>query len=277
MLSASADLLRPVNGVSLHRQVFVLLRDEIQRGVYGDAGALPSEGLLCRRFGVSRITVRRALTDLVVERLIERRPGVGSFVRGGASQPRLMPSLTMIEGLRKTVAETQVKVLAVDRLVPPVEAAAFFRLTSGVKAVNALRLRSIADTPVMLTDAWVPLSLAKFVTATALRKLPLYEILMERGVSLGQVVQEVTAVVADPARATALGVAVGSPLLRIVRLMHDDNEQPVEYLTVYLNGARSRLLMGLHTDEINTLRAGQVFHDSPSESWTDMPSLGTRG
>lgn len=266
MPPASADFLRPLNGVSLHRQVFVMLRDEIQRGVYGNAGALPTEESLCRRFDVSRITVRRALNDLAVEALVERRQGVGTFVCGGLRQPRSLPSLTMIEGLRKTVAETQVRVLSVNRMVPPAEPAAFLRLGPDAKAVNALRLRSIGSTPVMLTDAWVPLDLGKFVTATALRNRPLYKILIDQGVSLGQVVQEITAVIADPTRAAALGVAVGMPLLRLVQLMHGEDGKPLEYLTVYLDAARSRILMGFQTDEINTLRAGQIVHDVPDDS-----------
>jgi GntR family transcriptional regulator of arabinose operon len=56
------------------------LREEIVSGRLSFGAALPSEGQLCRRFDVSRVTVRRALACLKAERLIESRAGVGHFV-----------------------------------------------------------------------------------------------------------------------------------------------------------------------------------------------------
>ena len=75
-------------GVPLHRQLFLVLHDEIDRGVIAPGDALPTEQTLCDQFGVSRITVRRALADLAEQGYIERRQGVGSFVREHApSEP----------------------------------------------------------------------------------------------------------------------------------------------------------------------------------------------
>src|SRR5271170_3397701 len=71
----------PGAGVPLHRQLFLVLHDEIDRGVIAAGEALPTEQTLCDQFGVSRITVRRALADLAERGYIERRQGVGSFVR----------------------------------------------------------------------------------------------------------------------------------------------------------------------------------------------------
>ncbi|WP_231124258.1 GntR family transcriptional regulator, partial [Mycobacterium colombiense] len=68
-------------GVPLHRQLYLVLHDEIDRGVIAPGEALPTEQTLCDQFGVSRITVRRALADLAEQGYIERRHGVGSFVR----------------------------------------------------------------------------------------------------------------------------------------------------------------------------------------------------
>jgi DNA-binding transcriptional MocR family regulator len=63
-------------GVPLHRQLFLVLHDEIARGVLAPGDALPTEQALCDQFGVSRITVRRALADLADQGYIERRQGV---------------------------------------------------------------------------------------------------------------------------------------------------------------------------------------------------------
>ena len=77
----SATPLPRAPGTALHRQLFLVLRDEITRSVFAATGALPKEEALCERFGVSRITVRRALADLAALGLVERRHGRGTFVR----------------------------------------------------------------------------------------------------------------------------------------------------------------------------------------------------
>lgn len=268
---ASAPSLERGPGTSLHRQLFVVLRDEITRGVYA-SGALPKEEALCERFGVSRITVRRALADLASLGLVERRHGLGTFVRGDLPKVRARPSLGLVDGLRKAALETDVEVIEVALSMPPPDVAALLQLATDEKAVHALRLRSIDGVPVMLTDAWVPAQLGKRVSASALRKHALYEILMAQGVKFGRVVQEITAEVADPARARLLQVETGAPLLKMVRLLHDLEAQPVQHLTVSLTAERSRILMDIAGETINTLSAGQVVHDvHPSPSPPSPP------
>src|SRR6202000_2535352 len=97
-------------GVPLHRQLFLVLHDEIDRGVIAPGEALPTEQALCDQFGVSRITVRRALADLAERGYIERRQGVGSFVREhDPADPSSMAGSYM-DGLRQTQFETRVDV-----------------------------------------------------------------------------------------------------------------------------------------------------------------------
>src|SRR5690606_24537717 len=61
-------------------QVYTAIRDWIYQGAYRPGSQLPTEGELCRLFGVSRITTRKAVDMLVDERLVVRQPGRGTFV-----------------------------------------------------------------------------------------------------------------------------------------------------------------------------------------------------
>jgi DNA-binding LacI/PurR family transcriptional regulator len=76
-----------VNVTYKHREIFQKLIDEIAIGLYDQANRLPSEAQLVRRFGVSRPTAARALRDLQIHGLIERRVGAGSFLVKGAKAP----------------------------------------------------------------------------------------------------------------------------------------------------------------------------------------------
>jgi GntR family transcriptional regulator len=74
-------------------------------------------------------------------------------------------------------------------------------------------------------------------------------------------VQEIGAQSADPVRAAHLEIEVGSPMLRLVRLLHDAENRPVQYLTVYTASERSRLLMDIGSESMNSLSSGQFVHD----------------
>lgn len=66
-----------------HQEISRTIRDELNAGVYGAEGRLPSEAQLVRRFGVSRPTAARALRTLAEDGLIERRSGSGTFAKLG--------------------------------------------------------------------------------------------------------------------------------------------------------------------------------------------------
>src|SRR5262245_52206993 len=68
-----------------HRRVYSVLRREIQSGHWKSGDRLPSEAELVHRFGVSRITIGRAVRDLQNGGLVERRAGAGTFVKRAAS------------------------------------------------------------------------------------------------------------------------------------------------------------------------------------------------
>lgn len=257
-------------GTSLHRQIFLLLRDEIARGEYSGSGALPKEEALCERFNVSRATVRRALENLAALGLVERRHGIGTFVRAERALPRIGPSLNLVESLKKVVEETEVEVLSVSQELPSAEISRLLQIDANTEAMHAIRLRRINGTPVMLTDAWLPAGVSKRITAAALRKRGLYEILLAQGICFGRVVQEVGAQSADPVRAAHLEIEVGSPILKLARLLHDIENRPVQYLTVYTASERSRLLMDIDSGSMNSLSSGQFVHDvaTPPRSGT---------
>lgn len=69
----------------LYRQIYQSLLKDIQKGIYPPGAQIPTENELSERFGVSRITSKRALAQLAQEGVIERIPGRGSFVRQDVS------------------------------------------------------------------------------------------------------------------------------------------------------------------------------------------------
>jgi GntR family transcriptional regulator, arabinose operon transcriptional repressor len=67
--------------VPKYRQVLESLSEDVLAGIYGPGQKLPSEAALVRQFQTSRITIGRALRELVQRQLVERRAGSGTYVR----------------------------------------------------------------------------------------------------------------------------------------------------------------------------------------------------
>jgi GntR family transcriptional regulator len=260
-MDTSLSTLRRDPGTALHRQLFMVLRDQIAQGVYPNGSAIPPEDDLCRQFGVSRITVRRAVSDLEQLGIVEKRPGRGTFVRATPSRKRPEATLGFLAGLRKTARETSVLVLRVESAVVPPAIASQLKLDLDELAVHAVRLRSLQGVPVMVTDAWVPSRIGSHITASELQRRPMFEILMSEGVKFGRVVQEITAVAAEPSLASLLQVDIGSPMLRLVRVLYDPKRRPVQHLTIHVTSERSRILMDVSAAAVNTTGAGQIVHD----------------
>jgi GntR family transcriptional regulator len=247
-------------GMPLHRQLFLVLRDQISSGALETGSALPSESELGQAYGVSRITVRRALQDLQDQGLVRKRPGRGTFVQGSG---RSVAPQTMREGLQMVQDQTTVEVLEVDQRVAPAQVAAYLGLPDGSNVVRVLRVRRLSNSlPVMLTEAWLPDRFANVVTRSALRASALYEILETAGEKLGRVRQEISAVIADPVRAEFLEVEIGSALLRIDRLMRSESGVPIELVTVHVTPERSKIASEIAAIDVETAATGFLQHRS---------------
>ena len=241
--------------------MFVVLRERIITGRYAAGLALPSEEDLCEQFSVSRITTRRALTDLEAQGFVQRRQGVGTFVRTDLPVMRQAATLGFVDALHKTATETKVEVLSVGIESVPASIAALLKLMPAEPALHALRLRKTGDLTLMVSDAWVPERFGKTVTASRLKRQPLYQLLMSQGVEFGRVIQEVSAVAADPVFARWLDTEIGMPLLKVTRIVYDALREPVQHLTVTMSPEHSRIVTDMSVDTINTLSTGQIVHN----------------
>jgi len=252
-------------GVPLHRQLFLVLHDEIARGAIAPGDALPTEQSLCDQFGVSRITVRRALADLTEQGYIERRQGVGSFVRQLNRSDEAPLSGSYMDNLRQTQFQTSVDVVERDIRTPPWWIGD--ALGRADEMLHILRVRSERRTheSLMITEAWLPTQLADALSASALQTTPLYELLSGAGVVVDRMQHEISAEIAGPRNAGLLDVPIGSALLRVNRLAFVAGT-PHHYVSILLSPNRSRVLMRESAEGLNSGDGLAIAHDVRRES-----------
>lgn len=248
-------------GTLLHKQLFVVIQQQILRGLLADGDQLPTQEELCEQYGVSRITVRRALADLQAAALVRNEQGVGSFVTSASAVIKPPSTLGFVDSLRQVVEETTVEVLELAMARCPSHIAAALQIPADAKCVHVIRTRSRKKIPVMLLEAWLPPRFESIVTREALAGKPLFNLISKQEKNVGRVIQEVNAETADPFTASVLGVELNSAILRIERLLHDRQQMPIQYLVIRSTPARSRLLMDIAGKDLSTLGTGRLVHD----------------
>ena len=258
--SAKAAPVSTDAGVPLHRQLFLVLHDEIDRGVIGPGDPLPTEQALCDQFGVSRITVRRALADLAEQGYIERRQGVGSFVREHGPADLSAAGRSYMAGLRQSQFETEVDVVELGTRRPPRAVAEALGNSGELLQIVRVRRQRRTGEALMVTDAWLPAQMADVLTESALRRAPLYQLLSDAGIVVDRVRHEITAEIAGPRNARLLDTAIGAALLRVNRLAFVA-DAPHHHVSVLLSPNRSRLLLSQTADELEMADGLTIAHD----------------
>ncbi len=226
-----------------YHQVYLVLREQLEEGRFG--AGVPAEMQLVKEFGVARVTVRRALEQLVSDGLIARSPGRGTVAlaarpasgRAGLSGTRARApaaqraQLTgLLENIVNMGLRTKVKVVRCDVLPASDEVAQHLGVAAGAPVQKAVRVRSGGEGPLSHITTHVPQAFAQHFGRRELAKKPILMLLEEAGVQIGRAHQSISAKLADAHVARLLQVEVGSALLAVRRLVLDTQERPVQWL-----------------------------------------------
>jgi GntR family transcriptional regulator len=210
------------------------LRGRILDGIYQPHERVPSEAELMQQYRVSRITVRQALSDLEKENLIFKVPGKGSFV----SKPKPFQPLGRLQGFGEAMAslghQTHNRLLDVQTVSADSELAARLGLANGSALTRIERVRYLNRAPVSLDITWLPQHVGARLAREDLVSRDIFSLLEnDLGLALGYADLTIDAVLADPAIASALGIAAGEPVLRIERLTHERDGKPLDFEYLY--------------------------------------------
>lgn len=208
--------------------------------------AIPGERQLEKDFGVSRITVRRAVSDLVAEGVLVRVHGKGTFVSHGRVRSDLhLASFTEDMSRAGLVPSTQV--LVAESRVPPPEVATFFDLGSGDTTLCIKRLRSANEAPVSVDESWMRPELTEYLLTKDLTK-SLYGHLASTDYPVSSAQQTVEAATVDPEMARVLDIDHHAAVLRFIRHTYsidDGTPIPLEYSISTYRSDRYQLSMHL--------------------------------
>jgi GntR family transcriptional regulator len=126
--------------------------------------------------------------------------------------------------------QTQVSVLSCSVVQPPPAVAQRLALPAHERVQKAVRVRATHEGPLSHITTWVPHELAKGFGRHELMREPILLLLEQAGVRIGRATQTISACPADATIASRLGVAKGTALLAVERIVYDHDDRPVQWL-----------------------------------------------
>ncbi|HJU48017.1 MAG TPA: GntR family transcriptional regulator [Gaiellaceae bacterium] len=217
--------------------------DLIEQLTVGEA--IPSERQLSTDLGMSRLTVRAALDDLVREGLLVRRRGSGTFV----SEPKIAQELTMTsftEDMRRRGMTPSSRTLELRIAPAGAHLGRLLHVSPSEPVVIITRLR-LADRETMAIETLhVRGSLVPGLSAADLEKQSFYELLDDRyGVVIVGGQQSIEPTVTNEEESEALGVPLHSPAFLFERTTRTESGETVEYVRSIYRGDRYRIVTDL--------------------------------
>ncbi len=218
---SAADFLRPEGwfgeaGGPRYVQLRRRLELGIETGVLPANSSLPPEREIAEITGLSRVTVRKALQELVREGLIERRQGSGSFIRKPmAGMEKSLSHLTSFtEDMASRGLDTTSRWLERGLFRPTPDEVAALSLPEGEQVARICRLREAGGRPMALERAALPRDILPNPLEVT---TSLYVVLERLGHRPASAIQKIAAVNLEAREAELLGVAEGSAILSIER------------------------------------------------------------
>jgi GntR family transcriptional regulator len=207
------------------------LRDELLEEMTSSQLApgtkLPTEGELVTRFGVSRATVREAMTSLVEAGYVTRRRGSGSYVAERRRMPHGLDStLSYLAMIESAGAQAGMRVLDAvldqySKIDRPLQ------LSQGDMVLAVERVRTADEQPVIYSRDRIPARLLRAGLDLENLHPSLFGLLSSSGHAADHATATLRAVASTSRTAKVLGVRRGKPLLYIEEIDYDRDGTPV--------------------------------------------------
>jgi len=237
--------------VPVYYQIKQALRKKIMTRQFEPGEKIPSENELTVEFGVNRLTVRHAISQLVQEGFLHSKRGMGTFI---TTDEKLINSLDMefsglMDDLYYHVRKFKTMSVEIDRITLPKWASTKLRLP--VKRQQGVRIRRVRfkrQKSFAYTINYLPLDLGNKITEKDLYEKPLLWIIeQDLGIPLTEAFQTIEATLADQVVAEKLEVPIGSPILFIERIMYTKGKKPIELVQSFNRGDAYRYAATLKT------------------------------
>lgn len=237
------------------------MRQEIQSGAWVEHHKLKSEDGISAELGVSRGTVRKAITELIAEGLLVRTHGRGTFVTGNAlEQPLAERLVTFSEDLISKGIVFETHILEQCLIQPNKRMASLLSVPSGAQVFFLKRIRAIGGQPITLLHNYVVCDRCPGIEAADFARYRLFEVLEEHfGLSIGWGHRSFEARTADSEVAHLLSISESDPVMYMEQIAYLRDNSPIELSDLWIKGDSYRLSAVLRRGDSSAHATDSIF------------------
>ncbi len=228
--------------IPLYQQLSDEIKTQIHEGKLKSGDRLMTEAELSQQYGISRITVRKAIELLVDEGYVMRKQGIGTFIAEKKLR-RVVDSENRVRSFSETSRmsgqEPSSDLLSVEWVFPKDSVQHHLHVGENDKVLKIVRLRKVDGIPVMVETNYYPQRLDFLLQANLTGST--YEVFRQHDLIPSHAVRTIQICYATPEEARLLNVNENQPLLLQVEETTDQNHQVLHYSKVVVNSQHYRL------------------------------------
>ena len=212
----------------MYVQIEEYLKLRIQQGEFAVGTVIPSERELTEMFGVSRMTVRQSITNMVNSGLLYREKGRGTFVAAPKVEQPLSGLTSFTEDMLSRGMAPSNRLISFDKMMPYVDVAQKLQIGEGEEVFLVKRIRYADDKPMAIEKTYLPVKLVPTLDKDALTGSIYSFIEKDSHMTIGHAMQRMEAALVNEEDAELLQIDIPSAILIIERISYLTNGQPFE-------------------------------------------------
>lgn len=230
------------NPKPLYQQFRDVIEEKINSGEWKSNDKIPSENQLSNQYGLSRMTVRSVLLDLVKEERLYRVQGKGTYVAEQKIEAQSLYYVGVREQLEKMGYEVSTKIIECKTIASERNVAKYLNIEEGTPVFMIKRVRSIKDGPISIHISYIPQKYSEGLTPELLEKEQLCVLMNQNyGLQRKRVSETLESVAADEDEAVLLNVRKGHPLLLLKDKLFSEEDTPYEFTKVVFRGDKLKI------------------------------------
>jgi GntR family transcriptional regulator len=216
------------NQEKLYIQLTRIFLEEINSGKWQMNQRIPSEEELCKKYGVSKITVRQAVNNLVSDGYLMKLQGKGTFVVSVLPVVGLAMKTQLAEETFGKEVKVEKEILFKGIIEPPPEIRTYLKTID--KIYHFLCRRTVNGNPAYLDESFIPYHMLPEIEQLDIIHNSLYSVLQEKAIKkIFRVVQTIEVQLIQGYPAQYLDLTEGVPVLAVHRLLFSSDNTPVGY------------------------------------------------
>lgn len=220
-----------------HKQIKEDIVEDILCGVYKPGDMIPRQSDYASRYRVSRLTVRKAMDDLVGKGILKTEKGKGTFVQELATKAY---GCQRLAGFSSNVVSDEIKVhskvLEIEEMEADHALAQHLQIEAGSKVILIKRLRYINENCVACQKSYLAKKRVGDIDFKEedLEENSLYDVLLKKaGIASSYLDERFRAIRADRELSAYFHLEEGDPILYVRRVAYDEDHMPIEYCKDY--------------------------------------------